>query len=326
MTSLPLSHFPSADVLDGLVPPHDPLIAVDIGARGGLQDLVGLHGRTSVIGFEPNPAEPGVSSSGQVQPAVLRSGHTITYPVAVCGQSGPVTLNVTRRPGGTSTLEPNVEVLERFAADAWHEFVDVVDRVTVPGITLADFMEQASLSRIDFLKLDTQGNEWDILAGAGDYLERVSVIKVEVEFVELYRGQKLFPDVMSLLHARGFELVDVASTEACRRYHVSPDLEPTAYRLVWADAVFAYQPHARGQRALQQALVLASLGYRDLAAYIVQTQAADPGTAAAMTSAFLRPEPAATRLGLMRRRLERRLGLRIQRYDWKQGKRVSSAR
>ena len=40
----------------------------------------------------------------------------------------------------------------------------------------------------------------------GKYIDLVEELEVEVEFVELYLGQKLFSDVDSFLTSKGFEL------------------------------------------------------------------------------------------------------------------------
>lgn len=58
----------------------------------------------------------------------------------------------------------------------------------------------------DILTLDTQGSELEILEGAEASLKaRTLAIICEVEFVELYKGQKLFGDACKTLDALGFE-------------------------------------------------------------------------------------------------------------------------
>lgn len=60
----------------------------------------------------------------------------------------------------------------------------------------------------DFLSIDTQGSEYEILLGAAGLLEsNVVAIVAEVEFHPLYRGQKLFGDLVNLLSGSGFHFV-----------------------------------------------------------------------------------------------------------------------
>ena len=62
------------------------------------------------------------------------------------------------------------------------------------------------LSHIDFLKIDTQGSEYEILEGAINTLPNIRHIKCEAEFTEWYKGQRLAKDVISFLKSKGFEL------------------------------------------------------------------------------------------------------------------------
>src|SRR5258707_15700586 len=60
------------------------------------------------------------------------------------------------------------------------------------------------LTGFEFLKLDTQGADLDILRGAGPLLDGCLGVEVEVMFAPLYDGQPLFADVDSYLRSRGF--------------------------------------------------------------------------------------------------------------------------
>ena len=55
------------------------------------------------------------------------------------------------------------------------------------------------MDRVDFIKLDTQGSELDILHGAGSLLDNCSGLQLEVMFSPLYEGQPLFADVDAYL-------------------------------------------------------------------------------------------------------------------------------
>lgn len=57
-----------------------------------------------------------------------------------------------------------------------------------------------------FLKVDTQGFEWQVLDGAQELLSRVVGVLLEVSLVELYDGQKLWKPILDRMLASGFEI------------------------------------------------------------------------------------------------------------------------
>ncbi len=90
----------------------------------------------------------------------------------------------------------------------------------------------------DFLSVDTQGAELGILEGARDALARhVLGVRVEVEFVPIYRGQPLFRQVQEALEGLGFRLAEVEVNE-----EFSPHRGPSGARgrgfVLSGDALF----------------------------------------------------------------------------------------
>lgn len=63
----------------------------------------------------------------------------------------------------------------------------------------------ASASR-PFLKIDTQGFEWQVLAGARDTLPELEGVLCELSLVELYEGQHLWREMIDRLESAGFTL------------------------------------------------------------------------------------------------------------------------
>lgn len=60
-----------------------------------------------------------------------------------------------------------------------------------------------------WLKLDTQGSEADVLAGAAEALKRVEVVQSEISLLPCYEGQSEYQDIFDVLHSAGFRLVFV---------------------------------------------------------------------------------------------------------------------
>ena len=61
-------------------------------------------------------------------------------------------------------------------------------------------------ARAPFLKIDTQGFEWQVLDGAVDTLPHIKGILVELSLIPLYEGQHLWREMIDRLEAEGFTL------------------------------------------------------------------------------------------------------------------------
>jgi FkbM family methyltransferase len=246
------------------------LIQIDGGAKGGTRDLPRLAPYTVSYGFEPNPSEYEKIIQGKIPAGTPAYKKTNYSPYALMEKTGEALLFISKRPAASSTLRPDAALLSHFAQDNWSQLSEIVGTEKVPGISLPDFAQQSNLAYIDYVKLDTQGNELSILRACGPLLSKIGVIRTEVELLPIYENQPLLGDMCNFLLAQGFQLIDLIWSDPCRRYHFSPNLPPESYRLVWAEAVFAYQPLTfAGERKLEQALILAEMGYLDLALYMI---------------------------------------------------------
>jgi hypothetical protein len=61
-------------------------------------------------------------------------------------------------------------------------------------------------ARRPFVKIDTQGFEWQVLDGMSESLPGVTGILCETSLVPLYEGQRLWTDVIKRLETAGFTL------------------------------------------------------------------------------------------------------------------------
>ena len=82
-------------------------------------------------------------------------------------------------------------------------FIDV----EVALIRMDDFLQQEEIKSIDFLKLDVEGMNYEVLEGFGDRLSCVKAIQTEGEYLQYWEGQKLYGDMEQLLLQNGFRLV-----------------------------------------------------------------------------------------------------------------------
>jgi len=77
----------------------------------------------------------------------------------------------------------------------------------IESIRMDKFITMNNIDSIDFLKIDVEGSSYEVLEGFGNYLSIVKSIHIEGEYKEVWRNQRLFPDISNLLHKNGFVLV-----------------------------------------------------------------------------------------------------------------------
>ena len=82
--------------------------------------------------------------------------------------------------------------------------------IKVAGCRMDQFCKGKSIDRINLLKIDVQGAEAKVLAGAGNLLERVDNIVLEVSFYDYYEHQSSFFEVEQFLVPFGFRLYSIS--------------------------------------------------------------------------------------------------------------------
>lgn len=157
-------------------------------------------------------------------------------PLAMSNSVGESTLYVTKHPMCSSLYPPNEPYLERFSG--LPELVNLDFTVEIETTTLEQFCQEADIQEIDFLQIDVQGAELQVLQGVSKILEQsILAIQAEVEFSSLYLNQPLFADVDTYLRQYHFTLFDLANFYGVRsRSPIRSRIRPG--QLLWADAFY----------------------------------------------------------------------------------------
>jgi len=261
-----------------------PLAVVDVGCRWGFADAwEDLGDQCEIVGFEPDTVE-----SQRLREHYRERPWVRIVPHALGAAPGGATLHITREPACSSLYPPIDEVVDRHPRLEPQREVksEAIDLITLDG-----WCAENAFENVDFIKLDTQGSELDILRGAQQTLESVSIVQTEVEFNPMYEGQPLFGDIDRFLRDRGFVLWHFDNLSHHRQHGSRVSLRP-AYQvydfdgarfthrsgqLFWADAVFVRaemanpDPAIRWQTALRRACLASALGLVDLTGLALDT-------------------------------------------------------
>lgn len=213
-----------------LIPKPDPIRVIDVGAMAIGEDVYAplvKAGLATVLGFECVQAECDRFN------AMNRTTHTC-LPYAI-GDGRERTFHECNFPMTSSLYEPNSELLAKF--QNLENLTRVVRRAVVPTRRLDDLPEALGA---DFLKLDVQGAEVDVMNGAEKILANAVVVHTEVEFVPMYKNQPLFAEVDQRLRKSGYAFHKFAGL-AGRTFQpllVNNDMNQALSQMLWADAVY----------------------------------------------------------------------------------------
>lgn len=148
-------------------------------------------GLCNVVGFEPQSNALAVLNK--------KRGPRETYFPYAIGDGNDQTLYICRANGMTSLLPPDPDHLVMF--NEFSELGQVEKTVRVHTKRLDDVSE---IEAVDFLKMDVQGAELQILKSGKNKLSKTVVIQTEISFVTLYQGQPTFGALDSTLRDMGF--------------------------------------------------------------------------------------------------------------------------
>jgi FkbM family methyltransferase len=174
-------------------------LALDVGAHEGLwtQDFLKVVPSARVIAVEPQD-----DLRATVEARFAADDRVTVLGCALADREGSRTFHLMGASVNGSLYEPNPD-MDALYRGGWEEERTVtVETRTVDAI--------AGGSPISLLKIDVQGAEHEVLAGATETLNRTSAVMLEVEFLSHYAGDVTFPALHEWMAERGFRLTGIS--------------------------------------------------------------------------------------------------------------------
>lgn len=174
-------------------------LVLDVGAAdGGYGRTLRQFGYAGpIVSYEPMP-----EAFADLSAHIAADPDWTAHQVALGAQAGTADLNIASNRTSSSLLP----MLEAHTVAAPH--VRYVDRREVEVARLdALAVAPIAAARRPFLKVDTQGFEREVLAGASGVLDDLAGLQLELSFVELYEGGMLIDEAVSWAYRAGFQLV-----------------------------------------------------------------------------------------------------------------------
>ena len=252
-------------MLKNLINNETPLVICDIGASSVdptpfIDELI-KNVDCFLYGFEPNEEEF----------KKLNSTDKKKYFNYAVGNGQIETLNICSAPGMTSLLEPDFEYLKLF--HGFSDWAKVTKKVKVQTKKLDDVNFD---KKIDFLKIDVQGYEHEVIKNGNKIIKDCLVVQIETSPIPLYKNEKSFAHVCLQLENLGFQLhsFNQINTRCFKPVILQNNIYSGLNHLFQLDCVFIKKLNLFDKFDLEQLkkiglILFYSFGSYDLVDYIV---------------------------------------------------------
>ena len=246
-TSEYLKNFDREKTLKYLIKENQPVI-YDVGANVGatLDEFKGWWPSASIHCFEPQKEcwdQLEISSSRYSPDKVIINKYAAgniandqatfySHDISM-GVSGFHKINLQSRDSVhlNRLLESEPKSLEGYKQSLNHER-------HVRVVRLDEYMKRSGVSRVNLLKIDTQGYEPEVLDGLGKRLSDVDVVITELMFYDYYERSLSFSDIEKFLLPAGFHLYDIS--------HIAKN--PMNGRTDWVDVIYVNHLVSTGEQ------------------------------------------------------------------------------
>lgn len=174
-------------------------LVFDVGANAGqfASGLLSLGYQKNIVSFEPLS----VAHRDLQNTARKYQNWQVHARCAVGDRDGEVDFNISGNSESSSVL-PMLHLHSSAAEGSGYVGTEKVPICRIDSVA----KEYLALARRPFLKIDTQGFEWQVLDGARETLPKFQGVLCELSLIPLYDGQRLWMDLIRRLEIEGFVL------------------------------------------------------------------------------------------------------------------------
>ena len=178
------------------------IFALDIGAQGGFNSDEFFHNKYKSF-FEPIMVEPIPKEADK-----LKKNYKYVIGKGIWSSNIKKKLFILgNRLGSSSIYEPSESNLKMYGYNSKElKNFKITETVEIKCDTIDNSLEDLNIKKIDYLKIDTQGSELEILKGMKKY--NPILIRVEVQIFSAYKNVPRWTELLSFLTSRDYILCD----------------------------------------------------------------------------------------------------------------------
>jgi len=215
-----------AGTREAMLKSADVDLVIDVGAHAG---EYGTALRAGGYRGEIDSFEPVGSQFERLLAAAAGDPAWTCHNRAAGGSPGTAEINVSGNDGFSSSLLAMEDAHRQAVTDSGYERAEEIEIARLDD----ELAGLSTATRHAYLKVDTQGFEHEVIAGATAVLPGCAAVELELSLTPLYEGQLLIGEMIELLRGHGFHPT-----------HLEPEfIDPGSGELLQVNGLF--QPSAR---------------------------------------------------------------------------------
>jgi FkbM family methyltransferase len=177
-------------------------IGFDVGACIG-ETICNFEGFDQIYAFEPSPYTFHILSE-----KCSNDSRVKCFQIAISDEDSFKKFNCHDHYGYSSLLGIYKEGdLAKICHEGDSGFDEILSVIEIQTKRLDTFMQENGIDHVDFIKIDTQGNDLNVIKSLGEMISKVDIIEAEVQIIPLYENSNSREEFVNFMQENNFNLI-----------------------------------------------------------------------------------------------------------------------